>query len=200
MAKPIQHDAVGTVEEAGKGVLKTLFKAALAVVAASAIIGGGGVLIFGGGLAAAGGAAVLGAQIGVGLAAAGGVAAVVGAPVLGTIAAVLGLFGLAKGAAKASDENAAYAKAMAQSPSIDQAKLVEAQNAGMQQGFQAGAQHVIQQLQAAQTAQQQMAVAQVPATNHAEKVGGPKMDAESYAKSILAQREAQQAAGAQLGA
>ncbi len=201
MAKPIQRDGFDTVETAAVGGLKggllgAVASFAVGALAVAGVIYGGALVLGGTALVASAAAGLTGTAIAVASIAGGIVTAAIG----GSTAIVGGgLLGLAKGANKASKENVAYAQAVAQNPSIDQAKLVEAQNAGMQQGFQAGAQHVIEQLQAAQAAQQQMAAAQAPVTNHADKVGGPKMDAESYAKSILAQREAQQTAGAQLG-
>lgn len=196
MVKPVQRDGLETIETAGFGAVKGGLIGAVASFAVGAAAVAGIVML---GAAIIPGATIAGAFTG-----AAGLATAVAATVGGAFTAISGgaiatiggaIYGGAKGANKANKENAAYARAMQQNPSIEQARLVEAQNAALQQGFQAGMeqgvnagrQEVLSQLQQAQ----ENLVAQH--TDKAAKGHG------SHAEMIKAQRKAQAEAGQQLG-
>jgi len=168
MAKPIQHNAFDTVEEAAYGGVKY---AALGAVASFVV-----------GAAAVGAAALVASAfvtvslplVGVAALATGAATAFMGGT---TSTLVGGLIGIFKGANKASKENAAYAAKMREAQLNPQAQIIEAQNAGMQQGYAAAAQQLqgkaqeiyAQGMQAGQTEVLKKIEAEQAAGGHADK-------------------------------
>lgn len=219
MAKPIKHNTssamstagwetakgaggggvvgsiVGTVGGAVAGLVGSLVPAIVVGALAAAVTGFTGVNFLGvaaeAGVAGAGTGAALFGGIVAGLGAAVGA---VGGLITGATwgAGIGGMFGLAKGGDKIVNENAKYQQRVQSRQNTRQDQLANANIAGMQDGYQVGfaegQNYVVNQLRAAQ---EQMLMAQ------AQQQGAVKA---GHADKIAKQREAQAAAGQQLGA
>ncbi len=164
MADPIKHDFVSASLTAGVETAKGVVKGALLIPAALAVAGA---LVAGGiatlatlGPVAIAGAAIIGGILGGGIGAAGEMAA---SPVLGVMAAIGGLFGMAKGGRRISAETRAAEQAIEKHGHRQERMQAEAMQQGYMIGREEGRQEVIgaiQQQMAAQAQREQMEAAQ----------------------------------------
>lgn len=162
MADPIKHDFVSASLTAGVETAKGAAKWALAIPAALAVTGAiaGGLLAMGAGAAAVAGAAIVGGLIG-------GVAGLAGEYMLAVptaaLAAIGGLFGMAKGGRRISAETRAAEQAIEKHGHRQERMQAEAMQQGYMIGREEGRQEVIgaiQQQMAAQAQREQMEAAQ----------------------------------------
>jgi hypothetical protein len=161
MAKPINHDMVSEVSTTGwegaKGALKGASTVPIAGAVAGAVVGLIGAAFLASGIGAALAVVAVGATVGaVG-------AGVIGAPVMGFMAAIGAALGLNGASDKISKEKAAFREKVQEQQGGRAGEEAVAQNQGLQQGYQVGFQEgqayavnrIQQEIQAQAAAEQQ---------------------------------------------